>query len=344
VLYIKSGEKRWSNQAASGNAVINLTKIAGLNGGFYNAVLNDCHAGLGFAYALNLVNDSGGHTTVNGGLYGHCGLDAIRISGSNNSIIGTPTDRVRLVRFNQEATGGHGLEMVTDASADIVTYVDSGLGNNPFNPDQTQHTANMFAFRASTALGTFSHCRALGYDSPNKTSNNGVYWDLQTVTVVNVSDCTFVGLEGNPNPFQTSTKFDATLNVSDSIFTSMDLGMIINGNNDSIGVVNLDHCAIPTDGHTSESLNVDAPITTGTTTIFDTNTTVHESPHYMLTVSSYDWSDAQGSTDPLNGPGNANVLRPSNPTYSAARSDGTALVGGAGPATAGIKVDDWMLM
>lgn len=131
----------------------------------------------------------------------------------------------------------------------------------------------------------------------------------------------------------------------DNIFTGSSTTSTIQIISTTAGVATFDNCGIPTDGTVGESLAT--PPFSGAGAVspsLTVNNAVSASPQYLLTLADYDWSDNQGASNPLNGAGNRNVLRPSfaNAAYLTSSSTGGRLTGGAGPDLAGI--DDWMMM
>lgn len=336
-LYNSAGVKLWSGQnGSSARAIFQLTKgpDTDLDRAFgrYNATLNNCQAGLARGAAISIPAEEGVFV-INGGLYGHSGEDAIRVSGATVSIKGTQTNRVRVVNVpNTPSVNGHGIE-IADGTIDVIEYVDV----------LTITTGNVIAKSGGSAVGTIRYVRGLGKSTP--TANATFY--ITGGQLHNIHDVTMVGSGNNYNPLEIGTGFEGVLTFKDSIFSSENLGTIRNANSDTSGNLTLTNCALPVDGVSGESLNTASPITyitappTGGGQLFETGT-VTVSPNYLLTRADYDWSAAQGSGNPLNGAGNANVLRPSNAAYDVASSTGGKLTGGAGPAAAGIS--DWMLM
>jgi len=129
-LYAKPGIKMWSRQNTMGNrGVIHCANRKRAKGdgerGEYNLTLNDCHVGLGRGVAMNFTANSGKHE-INGGIYGHCGVSAIRISGNVISLTGSKDNRLRLVRGNNfPAKGDNQLIAYTPkAQVDKIEFVD----------------------------------------------------------------------------------------------------------------------------------------------------------------------------------------------------------------------------
>jgi len=303
----------------------------GTGPGIFNILLDHCQCALGYGGALN-INSTGGTTLVKGGVYGHCGYDAIHVQSTSVTLQGTHDDRIRVVRCaNTTATGrnAHGVEVMGDV--DLMEYIDS----------ENLFTANNFNFQSGhTKMMRF--CRALGkFDTG---PNESVYIAGATTAVDYIEDCTFVGSGNNFVPFHITSGVVSPVIVKDCIFSSESSGTVIL---DSPAALTFINSAFPTDGLTSETLN-DPPITglsvTASFTPSYTDAPYNASPHYILNRLSYDWSDAQGSGQNGNGAGNANVLRPSNPAYQTASSTSGPLNGGAGAPAAGIDSSDWMLM
>lgn len=332
-LYNQAGVKRWSRQSgSSAHGVINVAKDATMGFGSYNAELIDCHAGLGMGEALNIPAE-GGHVTVSGGLYGHSGNNGIRVSGAVVSLTGSATNRLRIVNVpNINSSNSHGIFNAT-ATFDKVEWVDIAsinTGRNiQINGGIPMHLEN---------------CRLMGKLTPTA---NAVLYNTHVMSTVIAEDTTIVGAGSNYNPFEIQPDNDANHIFTDVIFSSEGLGQIRNRNIDNVGSITFTNCALPVDGAAGESLNVTEPVFQDpvlTSPNYTQTGTVTVSPNYMLTVTDYDWSEAQGEGKPGNARGNANVLRPSNPAYANAASDGGALTGGAGPAAAGVDASVWMLM
>ncbi len=313
----------------AGHASIQLTN-AGT--GIYNCTIDHCKAGLSYGAALNIPSE-GGTVNVFGGVFGHCARDGIRVSGTGVTIKGTPTDRVRIVRnTNIGAANSHSIEMVSGGEILLMEYVDAAA----------VMTANNFNFRSGhLVVGRFLRGMGKFDDGANET----VYINGSNTLVDLVEDSTFVGGGSSFSPLTVTGSVDDPVQFRDTIFTSMNAGVV--NNRATTGTVIYTNCAFPTDGVTSETL-ADPPFAGagGPQTLTDPSviSPVVQSPQYLLTLEDYDWSDIQGTGDPLNGPGNANVLRPSNVAYLTAGSGGTALTGGAGPVLSGIDPALWMLM
>ncbi len=333
-LYGMTGIKRWSRQSgSSAHGVINVSKDSTIGTGNYNLQLNDCHAGLGIGEALNIPAE-GGHVTVNGGLYGHSGRNGIRVSGDTVKLTGSPTNRLRIVNVpNINASDSHCIFNAT-GTFEAVEWVDMAAINTGRNI-QVNGAITM----------PVSNCRLMGKLTATA---NPIFYMTNNNSNVLVEDTTIVGAGNNYNPFEVLPANDAHSTFTDVIFTSENLGQIMNRNNDTVGGLAFINCAIPTDGELAESLLTTAPIfqdpaVAGTPNYTESNT-VTASPDYLLTLQDYDWSEAQGEGKPGNARGNANVYRPSNPAYVGAASDNGDLVGGAGPAPSGIDPSLWMLM
>lgn len=100
-IYNVAGTKMWSRQSNLGNRGIihcaNVKKKGSRERGDYELTLTDCQLGLGRGVGLNFTASSGQHH-IKGGLYGHCGLEAIRVAGETLNLEGSADDRIRLVR------------------------------------------------------------------------------------------------------------------------------------------------------------------------------------------------------------------------------------------------------
>jgi len=335
-LYAMDGVKRWSRQnTASSRGVINIAKATTFGIGNYNAVLTDCHSGLGMGEALNIPAE-GGVVTVNSGLYGHSGNNGIRVSGAIVSLIGNRTNRLRIVNVpNINASNSHGIFNAT-ATFGTVEYVDIASINTGRN---IQINGNItMPLKHSRLMGKFT-----------STQNTPLYF-TNVNSKINAEGVTIVGSGTNasgqnPMEFQEGMGTAGNCFFTNCIFTSENLGYINNRNLDNTGHLTFTNCALPTDNTAGESLRVTDPINVpaGTNNFTVTNAVI-TSPQYMLTRDDYDWSEAQGHGKPGNGQGNVNVYRPSNPAYAAAATGGAPLVGGAGQLPAGIAFEQWMLM
>lgn len=336
-LYNQASLFKWGGWAAqndgniAGHGVIQLANAGGA--GIYNTVLDHCQAGLSYGAALNIPVE-GGSTGVFGGLYGHCGRDGIRVSGTSATLQGTSNDRLRIVRnTNIAAANSHSVEVLAGGTVPLMEYVDTA----------GCLTSNGFVIRGGH-VDVMRYCRALGKLGDNPTNHALLLNTADPVGVI--EDCTIHGQGGFTVGVQAAvvTPFD----MVDTIFTHEgDAGTSTVDNNATTGTVEYVNCAFPIDGEPNETLrNPPFSGNGGPQDLSDPSVVspVLVSPDYLLTLADYDWSAAQGSTNPLNGPGNANVLRPSNSAYLTAGSGGTPLTGGAGPLVSGIDVGTWMLM
>lgn len=334
-LYGLTGVRRWGwgGNNNGGNAVIQLTNAPSTATVFYNATLNNCHAGLGKSSAVNVAAE-GGFITINGGLFGHVARDGIRITGTTVTLTGSVTDRIRVLRCpNERRENAHAIEIEADAYVPLMEYVDTAV----------VETGHNFKFNARAIVDVMRFCRAIGNLDNNSDNPTMVFSNL--VQIGSIEDCTFVGDVPQLNPLQILNDFDGSVNLKDCIFTSLNQGLILDANLDTTGTVSFTHCALPTDGTVGESLITTGPVeVSGAGGTVSQSNTISVSPNYILTKAAYDWSDAQGSGNPANGAGNANVLRPSNAVYLTSASDGGALTGGAGPLASGIDAGTWMLM
>ncbi len=139
-LYNRSGIKRWSFQhPKSSRGVIHCDKTrsnsTGPNEeGRHDVTLNDCHVGLGGGPALNLVTDNGHHKVL-GGIYGHCGNSAIRVSGDIVSLQGTEEKPLVAFRAPNEpgkgiTKGGNAIFVSANGHVDVMEYIDASTMNN----------------------------------------------------------------------------------------------------------------------------------------------------------------------------------------------------------------------
>lgn len=326
-LYNNSSIYKWSGASSGGDggfagyANFQISNGGGLGGN--NVLLDHCKAGCSYGAALNIPAENSS-ATVLGGVYGHCGRDGIRVSGTSVTLEGTFTDRLRVVRCTNISGGNsHGVEMVAGGEIASLKYVDVAGCN----------TTNAFNFR-SGHLYKMQYCRALGKFGDG--NNENLYCTGASTVIDLIADSTIVSGNTAFNPANFQSTLPAPIEVRDSVFTSMSSGTVVVVMPSGLTFKN---CALPSDGYTSETLN-DPPLSgVGVPTQIST---VSVSPHYLLTLPDYDWSDSQGALNPLNGAGNANVLRPSSASYLLASSTGGPLTGGAGVAPAGIS--DWMLM
>lgn len=328
-LYNMAGVKKWSRyQGNESRGIIQLTKGGG--DGNYNATLNDCHAGLGYGHALNLPAEVGAYK-INGGLYGHCGRNGIRMSGDTITLTGSATNRLRVVRApNQAGVNCHGIYN-QNATLDIMEYVDVA----------TIETGNNMRIDGGQPM-QISNCRFMG--KLTETSVNPTFYIGSAAASIYAVDSTFVGSGLSNMPLDILAGSNGVSVASDCIFSSENLGQIRNNNNDLIGSMTFNYCAIPTDSTAGESLDPGTPIITATDGTTIENNSIHSSPNYMLTRAQYDWSESQGDGQPGNLKGNRNVYRPSNPAYLTASSTGGSLIGGAGASPSGISINEWMLL
>ncbi len=335
-----SGAKRWGGGSSASRAVVQLTRAPDTATGNYNATLNSCHVGLGQSAAINIPNDDA-NIAINSGVYGHSARDGIRVSATGGDITlkGTATDRLRVVRSPGISGGNsHGVE-VAGGSVSLIEYVDIA----------TIQTGNNLSLTGSTNVQMARFVRAMGKIADTAPSTNHLIF-MGAAASMTAEDITVHanGTVGTDiNPFQGTANSDGTISFTDSIFTSANLGTVDYQNSDAVGTLSFTNSALPTDGAVGESLATPPIIGAAAAAVTLTpNPQLAVSPNYLLTLANYDWSEAQGSLDPLNGPGNRNVYRP-NPTnipYATAASGGEALTGGAGPLPAGIDASEWMLM
>lgn len=339
-LYNTAGIYKWGgidggDGAIGGYGAFQLTNAGG--DGTYSAVIDHCHAGLAYGAALNIPAE-GGSVEVLGGIFGHCGRDGIRASGTSITLQGIPTDRLRVVRTtNIPAANSHCIEFAGGSTSPLIEYVDVAGCN----------TANGFVFRGGAKVEIMRFCRAMGKFAEGTEIRNQQVYINNANTQVAIEDCTFVGpaFPDTLIPFQVQSSVVLPISVTDTIFTSEGLGTV--SNNATTGTVTYTNCALPTDGDPLESL-ADPPFSGegGPQTLTDPAVVspMLQSPGYLLTLEDYDWSENQGAGVSGNGPGNLNVLRPSNAAYLTAGSGGTPLTGGAGALLAGIDSNLWMLM
>ncbi len=330
-IYKWGGRSGTNDGTIGGYGAFQLTNAGGL--GTYNSTIDHCHAGLTYGAALNIPNENG-DTDVLGGIYGHCARDGIRVSGTTVTLQGTATDRLRVVRnTNIAAANSHGIEVLAGGYVPLMEYVDTAGCN----------TSNGFNLRGGT-VDVMRFCRALGKFG-GTLNNENLYFNTANPVGL-IEDCTFHG-QGD-DTFGNTMTVTASTPITDSIFTNEGDGTssgIVH--NITTGTLLYTNCALPVDGELNESLpNPPFSGNGGPQTLDDPSivSPVLVSPDYLLTLADYDWSSNQGSTNPLNGAGNANVLRPSNLAYLTAASGGTPLTGGAGPLLSGIDADTWMLM
>jgi len=335
-LYNMAGVKRWSRKASDASrGIIQISKNSTFGTGNFNAVLTDCHVGLGQGEALNIPAEDG-NVTINSGLFGHSGNNGIRVSGDTISLIGTRLNRMRIVNVpNINASNSHGIFSATGTFA-TIEYVDIA----------TINTGRNMQIDGGITV-PMKHCRLMGKYTPTQNAplfftDNNSDMTAEGITVVG-SGTNVSGI--NPMEFPAGLNNNGNSFFTDCVFTSENLGYINNKNTDATGKLTFTNCALPTDGGTSESLRtssaVQEPVGIDNVTITGGVTV---SPQYMLTRNDYDWSEAQGHGKPGNGQGNVNVYRPSNPAYAAAATGGAPLVGGAGQLPAGIAFEQWMLM
>jgi len=342
-LYNQTDVKHWAGDNRGDNyALLNgVIQLDDTGAGVYDTVLDHCKAGLGYGSALNMNAGAGTHQVL-GGAYGHCGRDGIHVQGPGVTIRGTHDDRVRIIRStNISAANSHGFEMHGGSEVSLLEYVDIAGVN----------TANCISVSGGH-LAKMSFVRAMGKFTTD-TNNHVVYVNGATTQVDLVENCTFNGNStGNFGyvPFQVMSTVPNSIEFKDSIFTCSAPDA---SSTPPPGTVTLQPvltppfsftcCALPNDGYAGESLASTPLAGDGAATAIQTGI-VSASPHYALTLSDYDWSDNQGAGIAGNGPGNANVFRPTNPVYNNAASGGARLNGGAGAAAAGIDASEWMLM
>jgi len=333
--------KKWAG--LNGSNDLNIAKHAAFHlsseaGGLGSVklVLDHCHIGLSRGCGLSVNGPVSEPARVDleikGGVYGHTARDAIRIANATAKIQGTQNDRVRVLRAaNIAADNSHSIEII-DSIVPIIEYVDSAGCN----------TANGFSIRgAATNVTEIAYCRGMGrFLQPAENITNEQLYMTGNSRVDLIRDCTFHGLGANPNPVHINSA-GLPLIFRDCIFTSDNSGTVRVSAAEP-NIVTLTNCALPTDLVTSETL-ANPPLSGAGIPVVVSPVSV--SPLYQLTLSGYDWSDAQGVGNPSNGAGNKNVLRPSNSAYNSASSTLGTLTGGAGPdSTAGIEEAVWMLM
>lgn len=322
--------RRWGgfNGATDANiALASALLISDLNGaGTLHTVLDHCQVGLSRGGAVSVLSDGLSTTQIKGGLFGHCGRDGLRLGGGTISVEGTAEDRVRIVRnTNITADNSHCIEVVNaNTVVSSIAYVDAA----------GCLTSNGISVRGGV-VNEISHFRVLGRMGATPT-NEGFYANGGNILLVRDSTVNSADGNTNANPMHLANTYLSPIVFRDSIFTSNNLG-ILNLNLPAGATFN--NCGVPTDGVVGESLATTPFGGTGGGTF--TNS-VSASPGYLLRLPDYDWGPTQGSGNPLNGVGNANVLRPSSAAYDTASSSGGKLTGGAGPAPAGIS--EWMLM
>lgn len=296
---IYSGPNRWYAYD-NDRGIINLTDAGG--GGSYDAILNNCRAGAARSHGLNIQNTSGS-TSVVGGVFGWCGQDNIRISGTDVTITGTESNRVRVIG-GSASSSGEGVRVLSGSQVDELSYIDAINQNN---------SASGLAFYGGTTT-LVEYCRVLG------SSGSDVYI-TSGATITDFQNTTIHRDGATGSPLTVTSSHSGTVNFTDCIFSSANLLQISVG---GTGTVNFDYCAIPTDG-LAESLNTTTPIS-GTP---DSNTnSIAASPLYDSTF--FIASD----------PANATFLRPTNTTdYTNASSAGTNLTGGAGGTALPVEID-----
>lgn len=341
-LYNMTGVKKWGGTANgdAANRIRGLVQLQDNDGtGVANTVFDHCKFGLSYAPAINFNMTNGTHQIL-GGVYGHCGRDAIHVQSPGVTIKGTHDDRVRVVRStNIAGANSHGIEAIDGADIDLIEYVDIAGVN----------TANCLSIRNGAHISMMRYVRAMGKFT--KTTNNHVaYFTGETVAIDAIENCTFHGnSSGNLGLIAMAIQPSVTnsIAIKDSIFTSendgIEFGFVNVGPTDPSALPTFENCALPSDGLIGESLGTPAIAADPSVTI-DTSTCISVSPQYALTLDDYDWSDNQGAGQPGNAAGNANVYRPTEPAYDTAASGGTALTGGAGTSGSGIAISEWMLM
>jgi hypothetical protein len=291
--YYVPGAHRWYAYGGT-HGIFNLTNSGGA--GNYNATLIDCQAAAARSHDLNIQNQSG-TTVINGGVYSYAGQDNIRITGTNVTLTGSLSNRIRLYRASS-SSAGESLRLETGADVTLMEYVDSIDALN---------AASGFSFYNGT-VQEMRFCRTAGCSGSD-------FWAQGTGTVLDAHDITSHASGASVNPLATAVAHTGSLFIKDSIFTST--GIATSGEvlcNGTTGVYSILYCALPTDGAAGESLNATTPVVGVTPT-----NSVITSPAYMDTT--FDITD----------PGNVDFLRPSNATdYRMATSTALNLAGGAG--------------
>ena len=328
--------KKWSG-GNTANAVIQMSNQRAAGGtGTYGVLLKDCHVGLGKGPGINSPVTGGNARRIEGGLYGHVGRDGISVSGTQVQIVGTPDNRVRIVR--PASIGGlnaHGLEIRAGGRIAQLYYTDVA----------TWKSAN--ALKAEGGDSRFvdiQHLRVLGkHLTPEEPGINAAVY-LQNTIRLTMTNSTVHGSGSHPTPLEShNSNFGGQVAIEQSIFTSQFGGQMHTHRTGTEIPYSVKDGAVAIDGTANESLQLAAPIVGNNSDGIFTNN-INESPNYQLTLDDYDWTDRQGADNPLNGPGNNNVLRPTNPAYLTAGPGGTPLYGGAGPSLASIAPEVWMLM
>ncbi len=340
-----AGTKRWAGLGPADANEVNHVKHGAIHFsdnavglGSVVSTLDHCEAGLSKGCALSITAPD---TTVQvlGGVYGHCARDGIRVAGSNVTIKGTSTDRVRVLRStNIEGGNAHTIEIVGGGVVPLLEYVDVA----------GESSGNGIAVRDGE-ITEISHLRVLGKFPETDPRNHAVILASAASKVGVVRDSTIHG-HGSPigDPLGINADVVNPVQFQDTIFTSFYTTETIFVGSTTPAVATFDNCALTSDGLEGESMA--DPAITGPDSglpfpgVVVINNAIYTSPQYLLTLEDYDWSDTQGATDPLNGPGNHNVLRPSNVAYLTAGTGGTPLTGGAGPLLSGIDAGTWMLM
>lgn len=332
-LFNSTDVRRWGGQSGNEGPHSNhgAIYITDAGAGTSHVILDNCRAGLTHSIALNIAAGGGSTTKVYGGVFGHSARDGIRISGTGVTVKGTAEDRVRVVRTTHVGgAAAHGVEVVNEAQVDLLEYIDIA-GNN---------TANLLAIRGgNTSL--VQYVRGLGKFAPESpdTRNHALYFSGSGFA--NILNCTFHGMgDALRHPLGMGAEYSGAAIVTNSIFTAQAPGFAVHV--PTPNPFSLVNCAMPTDTQVGETLGDIA--VTGDSPALVLVSPFYESPQYMLTMADYDWSDNQGAGVAGNGPGNANVLRPSNPNYQTAATDNNPLNGGAGAPVANIDPSDWMLM
>jgi hypothetical protein len=307
--YYAAGSLKWYGYGG-GHGAINC--LDGTGTGTYDVTLNDCQAGVARETSLNIANTSG-NVTVNGGIYGQCGGSGIRVeAGTGVTIQGTLSDRVRVPYCNSTGLGYNDVNVIGNSIVPVFKYVDI--------IDTTISTTNPNGSGLMVNLGTMPNVQFVRVGNPTA---YGFPIDVVNGTVA-VSDSTFYA-KGNGSTVGSQNQpahIDAGIvSFTDCIFASSNAGAV----NIAGGTVDLSHCALPTDGYTTESLATPPVVGTPTTNV----SPLGDSPHFV----SYIYNPAD--------PANSSYLRPSTVSYNTASSTAGALNGGAGaPPT---LVEDWNL-
>lgn len=146
-LYNQQGNKLWSRQASLGNrGIIHCANRKANNKeaeerGEYNLTLNDCQVGLGRGVAFNFTSSSGTHK-ISGGLFGHCGAEAIRIAGNTISLTKSSDSRLKVIRAVNNSNAAQNSNIISfspKAGVDKIDGMDVML-----NPGSTAKLETIF--------------------------------------------------------------------------------------------------------------------------------------------------------------------------------------------------------